>query len=106
LLSVAGARAEPVGGAGSLLGVLEHPRFRVDQVALRSGDRLVLYTDGVTEARRDIEFYGDERLLDAIDAAATHAAAEPTTERILGSVVDFQRGMPRDDIVVVVVRVP
>ena len=105
-VSVAAARAEPVGGTGTLLGVLEEPTFRVEHVPLRSGDRLVLYTDGVTEARRDLELFGDERLLDAIDSAAAHDSAEPTTERILESVLDFQRGVPRDDIVVVVIRVP
>ena len=37
---------------------------------LHPGDVVVLYTDGVTEARRDGEFFDDERLLDAVAGAA------------------------------------
>ena len=99
-----GAPAASVGSIGTLLGVLPEPRFANTDVELRSGDRLVLFTDGVTEARRNREFFGDDRLCEAVGEGDEAAAV--TASRILQSVLDFQRGDPRDDIVVVVLRVP
>jgi sigma-B regulation protein RsbU (phosphoserine phosphatase) len=104
LLARPGAAAVNVGAIGTLLGVLREPTFVNTDVPLRSGDRLVLFTDGVTEARRDREFFGDDRLRDAIGRDDEPAAV--TASRILESVLDFQRGDPRDDIVIMVLRVP
>jgi serine phosphatase RsbU (regulator of sigma subunit) len=65
---------------------------------------LVLYTDGVTEARRNDAYFGEQRLhrivLDATGSA--QQAADDVLERSL----EFQRNSPRDDIAVVVVVVP
>ena len=103
LLARSGADAVTVGSTGTLLGVLREPTFADTDVVMQTGDRLVLYTDGVTEARRDREFFGDHRLRDAVGSDDEPAAA--TAERILRAVLDFQRGEPRDDVVVMVVRV-
>jgi sigma-B regulation protein RsbU (phosphoserine phosphatase) len=105
LLAHDGPPSEHVGTTGTLLGVLEEPRFADTEVVLRSGDRLVFYTDGVTEARRrDDEFFGDVRLRDAVGSDDEPAAV--TAERLLAAVLDFQNGIPRDDIVIMVLRVP
>jgi sigma-B regulation protein RsbU (phosphoserine phosphatase) len=104
LLARPGVAAVNVGAIGTLLGVLREPTFANTDVPLRSGDRVVLFTDGVTEARRDREFFGDSRLREAIGRHDEPAAV--TAGRILQSVLDFQRGNPRDDIVVMVLRVP
>ncbi|WP_281351776.1 SpoIIE family protein phosphatase [Nocardioides piscis] len=70
---------------------------------LTPGDSLFLHTDGVTEARRDGEFFGDERLLQALAAPGTPASL---IVGLLEQVLDFQRQVPRDDIALLVVRVP
>ena len=44
-------RAEPVGEPGPLLGVVENPTWVPTPVTIGPGDQLVLYTDGVIEAR-------------------------------------------------------
>jgi phosphoserine phosphatase RsbU/P len=93
----------PVGGAGSLIGVLSEVTLLDSRVRLAAGDLLVMYTDGVTEGRRGQEFYGEDRLHRAV---LEHADAPLPAEGILGDVLDFQRGRARDDIAVVAVRVP
>lgn len=49
---------------GFVLGGMDGMKYRQRELVLQPGDRLFLYTDGVTEADRpDGSFYGDERLL-------------------------------------------
>jgi sigma-B regulation protein RsbU (phosphoserine phosphatase) len=66
---------------GMVMGVFPDTQFAEGAVAIDSGDRLVLYTDGITEARSaDGEEYGEQRLGSAVvrhrhlDAAALHTA--------------------------------
>src|SRR5205085_7013547 len=54
----ADGRVEPVGFAGSLLGVFDEIDLRATEVELEPGDLLVLYTDGVIEARSGDAFFG------------------------------------------------
>ncbi len=62
---------EPVYGLP--LGVLDWG-YEATSFALAPGEALVLYTDGVTEARRDGELFGERRLLEALGA---HDGREP-----------------------------
>jgi sigma-B regulation protein RsbU (phosphoserine phosphatase) len=103
LLARAGHGPVPLGRPGSLVGVFDDARFHDTDIALRRGDALVLYTDGVTEGRRDREFFGDDRLDTAVASRAPDAAA--LTGGILDEVLAFQSGSPRDDIVIVAIGV-
>ena len=51
-----------VRSVGGLVGLSEEAAFGDAHITLGAGDCLVLYTDGITEARRDGEFFGEERL--------------------------------------------
>lgn len=95
----------PVGHPGSLLGVLHDPSLTDVSLRLEPGDSLLLYTDGVTEARRGREFYGDDRLLSALERRRGMAASD-LAQDLVSEIVDFQAGLPRDDIAVVVIQVP
>ena len=103
--AVAGAVPRSLGRPGTLLGVLESPVLHDTSVDLGPGDVVVFYTDGVTEARRDDEFYDEERLMAAIDVAR-HETAATIAGRIVDDVLAFQGGFPRDDIALTVVKVP
>jgi PAS domain S-box-containing protein len=95
---------EEIGPPGRVLGVFEDAELGNVSLRLMPGEALVLYTDGVTEARSpDGDFFGDEglhRLLrscSGLDAAGIAA-------RIKNVVLDFQEGYPRDDLAVLVLR--
>ncbi len=72
------------------------------ETALLPGDRLVLFTDGVSEARgvADEEF-GEERLVELVRASRS-LAAEELCERIVGAVAEFCGGRFQDDVTVLV----
>jgi len=93
-----------VGKPGALLGVVDSPHLHDVQFRLLPGDMLVLYTDGITEARSGKVFYGDEKL--AALVARSFDSADALTSAILCEVLEYQAGRPHDDIVVVAIRVP
>jgi sigma-B regulation protein RsbU (phosphoserine phosphatase) len=86
-----------VGTHGSLVGVIDTPTFTTFEHRL-GDDLLLLYTDGVTEARCERELFGVERLLPLV-AATDHDPAAVTTA-VVDAVLEFQHGDARDDIAV------
>jgi phosphoserine phosphatase RsbU/P len=81
LLARANGVVERLPAGGTVLGVFPEVEFRGAELPLISGDRLVLYTDGITEAPNgDDEEYGEARLAAALaehrhlDAVALHKA--------------------------------
>ena len=71
---------------------------------LMPGETLVLYTDGVTEARSPAgDFFGEGRLRDLL-GSCTGCDAETLAGRIKDTVLNFQEGYPRDDLAVLVLR--
>ena len=102
LVRDSGAVEKVEGGAGPVLGVWDEPELIEQTVRLDPGSRLVLYTDGVLDAKSGKEITEDglaamlSRLVEA-DAAATVAAIE---RHVIGA------GEGRDDLAVLVLRVP
>jgi sigma-B regulation protein RsbU (phosphoserine phosphatase) len=72
---------------------------------LQPGDVLVLHTDGVTEARQGNRFLGDDGLDEWLLDGPVQSARE-LADRIVADAVAFQNGDPRDDIALLVIRVP
>lgn len=99
----ADGRLDALGRGGALLGLASRPCSPDESVALHRDDTVVLYTDGVTEARRDDEFFGRERLHALIRGAPALSAAQ-VAGHITAAAVDFQDGDTRDDIAVVVIK--
>ena len=105
LIIRAGGQVEPISKVGGIIGLFEDVDITQEQVSLHAGDLLVLYTDGVVEARdRTGEFYGDARLRELLTTAAGHPPDE-VAERIETAVLAFQDDTPRDDIAILVVGI-
>lgn len=82
--------------AGLPLGIDKSTVYRNEILHLQAGDRLVLYTDGITEsANSEHEFYGDERL-DADLTAPVNSAAQ-LLKRVVNSVRSFRARLPAKD---------
>src|SRR3954465_11878514 len=79
---------EPVGTAGSLIGILPEIRLWEETAELHSGDAIVFYTDGVTEARRGSAQFGDGRLRDALSTCPGESAAA-IADAVEAAVLEF-----------------
>jgi serine phosphatase RsbU (regulator of sigma subunit) len=89
LLVRADGSIEELSSTGPILGLLPKARWRSVQTRLEPGDRLVLYSDGVTEATRDDEELGVSGLREIVreaasareilDALAAYAHGDDTT---------------------------
>ncbi len=98
-----GKDVEIVAPSGTVLGVFAEVALTSTTIALGPGDMIVLYTDGVTEARGVDGFYGTQRLLQVV-ADPRHRCADAVADALLDDVVAFQHGSLRDDVAVLVVE--
>lgn len=94
----------PLEGSGPLLGAFPSLDLVESVTTLEPGDAIVLYTDGVTDARSATgERFDEGRLLSAIEAARDRSAAA-IVESITGAVDRFQGGtLAADDVTLVVI---
>jgi PAS domain S-box-containing protein len=95
---------EFVGRPGTLLGVFADVELADAAVDLHVGDTLVLYTDGVTDERRDGEEFGAERLADVLRATAGRDPGD-VAAAIEDAVLRFRPDAPADDLAVLVAKV-
>jgi PAS domain S-box-containing protein len=104
LMVHSGGEVEEVGCSGRVLGVFPDAELRDTSLRLMPGETLVLYTDGVTEARSpDGDFFGEGKLRHLLSSCAG-CDAVTLARRIKGVVLDFQEGYPRDDLAILVLR--
>lgn len=92
---------------GLVLGVMESSAYEEDVVMLGSGDMVMFYTDGISEAANATEEqFGEERLCDVARALPRDRNARDLTELVLGSLRDFLGDEePRDDVTLMILRV-
>jgi sigma-B regulation protein RsbU (phosphoserine phosphatase) len=87
---------------GPVLGVISGADYEQADVALAAGDRIVLFTDGLTEARDgDGEEFGEARLL-AAAVRHRHCSAPALQARLTAEVAAFTGGCLQDDATLIV----
>jgi serine phosphatase RsbU (regulator of sigma subunit) len=109
LVHAANGHVREFGRPGVLLGVLARPELHDSQRLLRPGDSLIMFSDGVTEARGDggavRDLYGDERLR-CLVARLGDMTAAAIADAIQLAALTFSGGRLSDDTVALVMKVP
>jgi phosphoserine phosphatase RsbU/P len=99
-------RVEQINLVGFPIGIFDDATYDEWSVRLNTGDILLFYSDGITEAsNREGQFFGAGRLKDLL-ASGTHLTSAELAERILEEVQEFTQGRAiTDDRTLVVMKV-
>jgi sigma-B regulation protein RsbU (phosphoserine phosphatase) len=113
LLSAGGGGDNGAAGGGkvvrlhptsTVVGLFDNWKCEVAELDLAPGDTLVLYTDGVTEARNTAgEEFGEARLVEMLQRSC-HLPVESLLQAVVRTVQQFTGGEQQDDITLVVAR--
>ncbi|MBV8258343.1 MAG: SpoIIE family protein phosphatase [Actinobacteria bacterium] len=93
----------PLDANGIVLGIDPRQEYEETRVPFPPGAALVLYTDGVIEARRDGELYGADRL-DLLLSERQGTTARTLAAAVAEDARAFAHGELSDDLAVVVIR--
>ncbi len=90
---------QSLGNTGIPLGMFEGMQWKRNSVDFASGDVLVMYTDGVTEAQNSLEDeFGEQRLIDIVTNGMENGRSAVQIEKeILSAIEDFVGNAPQFD---------
>jgi len=92
---------DSLGATGPLLGAVGHAVYQEFTVPFAEDDVLLLYTDGVTESRRDMKFFGEGRVRRVVRDCRS---AQGCVDGLLAALEKFTQGPLRDDAAALAVR--
>jgi len=105
ILMRADGRAEQLTTTGLVLGVTADWTYTSGAIEIGRGDRLVCYTDGITEALApDNGEFGEDRLVDTIRAYRTEAP-DGLARAVSDAVGAWTGGSPQDDATLIVAAI-
>jgi sigma-B regulation protein RsbU (phosphoserine phosphatase) len=105
MLVRANGSVERLPDGGAVLGVFNDAAYLQGHVAIGSGDRVIFFTDGVTEAHdENDEEFGEDRLMEC--AVANRACSAPALQaRLAEEVSTFTSGAFQDDATLIVLAI-
>ncbi len=103
---LAGTVEFPMPGEGNVpVGIFRGATYPTNRAVLPDDSCVVLYTDGVTDARRDGVLFGEERLHEAVRANLP-LDAQALADTLLETVKEYSGGVLADDCAVVAIKLP
>jgi sigma-B regulation protein RsbU (phosphoserine phosphatase) len=99
------SEVELLGEGGMALGIEDDTRYKAGRVELTPGDMVVMYTDGITEAQRNGQPFGQGRLLDLVARYGVGSPGE-LVQAVRRSVEAWTGGSDmRDDIALIIFQI-
>jgi serine phosphatase RsbU (regulator of sigma subunit) len=94
---------QELAASGMPVGLVETAEFAVVELRLAPGDKIVIYSDGVTEAQNlEKRFFGKRRLREVLEAHAGHSCTT-IHDAIQDAVAGFTEGAAQSDDITLVV---
>lgn len=91
---------------GTLIGVFANYSIEETRLRLSPGDSLIVYTDGIDEARNGSALFGESEVLRLIATAEPSAGAAAIAARIVDAALTFGNGIVSDDLAILVIAIP
>jgi serine phosphatase RsbU (regulator of sigma subunit) len=104
MLLRADGSVERLKSTATVIGLFEKWECEARAIDLAPGDLLAIFSDGVTEAMRGEEEFGESRFLDKL-RETSRLSAEQVVTAVFTSVQQFSAGTQSDDLTLVVARV-
>ena len=106
LASPTGAEPVWVEGGGPLVGMFDRLGLEEQRLEIKAGERLILFTDGITDAASPSgERFGFERLRQTVADSCLTGGAADTCRAVIQGVLAFQaEALPADDLAFLVLR--
>nr|MCR5661555.1 serine/threonine-protein phosphatase [bacterium] len=96
---------EKISGEGLPIGILEGETWDENQVTLEKGDRVFVFTDGLTEARaQDGELFSLDRVIEILKQSQNHSCGQ-SIKKLRDAAVSFSGGEFSDDMAILAVEV-
>jgi phosphoserine phosphatase RsbU/P len=101
-----GSEPRWVEGGGPLVGMFGELGLTAERLEIRPGERLVLFTDGITDAQAPSgERFGQERFVRTVAESCLTGGAVETCRAVIQGVLAFQGdALPADDLALLVLR--
>lgn len=105
LLKVKSGEVVPLNTEGFFVGVFKDTKFEEKDVLLEKGDRILFYTDGITEAKNpSLQEFGEERLLKLYKSQKDKDISQ-LISKIKEEVMDFCKEKIEDDITIAIIEI-
>jgi len=105
LLKVKTGEIIPLNTEGFFVGVFKDTKFEEKEVLLEKGDRILFYTDGITEAKNsNLENFGEDRLIQ-IYKNESQIGITRLIEKIKDEVYEFSNEKIEDDITIAIIEI-
>jgi phosphoserine phosphatase RsbU/P len=100
-----GGMVDTLGGSGLALGMLEKMELKIEKIPIQSGDVLVVYSSGMTDAANGFEKqFGIERLINTVISSRALSASE-IIEIVLKEHGDFLKNQPiKSDVTLMIIK--
>ena len=104
MLRHANGTVEEIRASGPIVGMLDDVSFEPGEFEIEPGETLLLYTDGLIEAKGSSGYFGPERVTELLaDSGGMTAAA--ICDRLMQNVLAHLDGRPHDDVALLAVQV-
>ncbi|HEY3373468.1 MAG TPA: SpoIIE family protein phosphatase [Candidatus Aquicultor sp.] len=86
------------------IGIFEDVVYEENEVSITPGQGIILYTDGLTEARQEKKILGDDGLIEAVSLMAPGLSAQKVANDLVALARHVSGGKQQDDIAIIVIR--
>ena len=104
LVTRSDGRVEPVGELGTALGLLDVADLYDARVVLEAGESVCLFTDGLVEARRGMELFGEDRVTEIL-LGLRDQPLQALADELVDAPRTFHGPQLADDLAVLLLRV-